>query len=94
VCRCFGIYEASKAILAFNGGHVAPVGITIGIWIAIMGFLVFAFVVAPAVLFREETRRADARRVLQQILDFVRPPRSRYLHVSVISRPSGHVERT
>jgi hypothetical protein len=48
----------------------------VAIWIASMA-LVFAFVVVPAVFFEEEARRADARKVLQQILDFVRPPRSR-----------------
>jgi hypothetical protein len=49
----------------------------VAIWIDSMAFLVFAFVVVPAVFFEEEARRADARKVLQQILDFVRPPRSR-----------------
>ena len=72
----FVIYEVFTAIPALRGGYADHAGITIGIWIASMAFLVFAFVVMPAVFFKEESRRADARKVLQQILDFVRRSRS------------------
>jgi hypothetical protein len=73
-----GIIALPGNILTHPAVHgTVPEGtpILVGTWmVGIASLLVFAFVVVPAVFFKDSARRSDARKVLQQILDFTRRP--------------------